>query len=357
MGRKERARGRKGLGGFGRSGRGPDEYMQDDDFDDFIEDDDLEDAPPVGRGKLRAKAASRTERPRFDWGEAESSSPDETEASANWVGDGAVPAPTARRRAARRSSLMELCMPVFAFTAMLPREGESGGVQPSYETFREQILAALREVEARAGENRIEAEDAAEACYALSLFVDGQVLASEWIGKQQWAAEPLYLVLHQDPAGGVNFFRRLEALGERQKAVKEVYLVCLSLGYRGRYAELDPAEQASQVGALRQRVLREIHTRPLDQRRALFPEAYVETQPVTDQVPPPPRWWLYSSLGVVGLVALVWLALFWVAGRSSLEAEDVVKRLAAQEVVAGNVVVTPATDTTKQVGTLEEEGP
>jgi type VI secretion system protein ImpK len=139
-------------------------------------------------------------------------------------------------------------------------------------------------------------------------------------------------MLQQDPEGGVNFFRRLDAFGERERAVKEVYLVCLALGYRGKFAELDPAQQAAKIGELRQQLVRDMHPKPLDKRRELFPEAYRPAEGIEDELPPPPRWWLVASLSLVALSVLLYFVLFWVAGRSPRGAEQVIRQLADREV-------------------------
>src|SRR5215510_11283414 len=212
----------------------------------------------------------------------------------------------------RRLSLMELCMPLFGYATMLP--GEASGTHPDYDAFRKEILAALQRIERDASEHGIEDEDAREASYAVSLFLDEQVVYSEWQGKARWSAEPLHIVLHRDAEGGENFYRRLEGLGNRQKAVKEVYLVCLALGYRGKYADLDPVQQAARIGEIRQKILRSIHPVPLDKQPVLFPDAYRTAAPVADAVPPAPRWWVMASGATILAVLVLWLILFWVAG-------------------------------------------
>ena len=221
-------------------------------------------------------------------------------------------------------TLMDLCTPVFGYAAMLPVDPSDA--QPGYEAFRNQVLGALNRVQAEAAEQGIEAEDARQACYALSFFLDTQVAQSQWSGKARWSGEPLGIVLQQDPEGGVNFFRRLDAFGDRQKAVKEVFLVCLAMGFRGKYAEQDAATQAAQIADVRQKIVRAIHPEPLDKQGELFPEAYRPATPIADEVPPPPRWWWFASLGLTAFVILVWIALFVWAGASSRSADEVVVR-------------------------------
>jgi len=219
---------------------------------------------------------------------------------------------------------MDLCTPVFGFAAILPRE--AGGIHPGYQQFRQEVRNALQRVESEAPEHGIDKEDAREACYALSLFMDEQVAESEWSGKPQWSAEPLSMVLLNDPEGGVNFFVHLDHLGDRQKAVKKVYLVCLALGYRGKHAELDPSQQAARIGEIRQKLLRSIQD-SLDSQDVLFPEGYEPAVPMEGQAPPPPRWWLLASFGTVAVALFLYLVLFWVAGRLPESAKESLRGL------------------------------
>jgi type VI secretion system protein ImpK len=247
-----------------------------------------------------------------------------------------------RSKRPRRKTLMDLCAPVFGYAAILPADSDEP--QPEYEQVRGKIVGALHAIESEATEHDIDPEDAKQAGYALCLFIDGQVAESEWKGKAQWASEPLHIMLQQDPEGGINFFRRLDGFGERERAVKEVFLVCLALGYRGKYAELDPAQQAAKIGELRQKLVREMHPQPLDKRRELFPEAYRPAEGIEDELTPPPRWWLVASLSLVALAVLLYFVLFWVAGRSPRQAEQAIRQLADREVATAPALPEPADD-------------
>ncbi len=231
--------------------------------------------------------------------------------------------PPRREPRAARQSLMDLCTPVFAGAALLPRD--AGGVQPAYEQLRQQTLTALQRVETEASGNGIAQEDAREASYALSLFFDEQVLESEWIGKAQWAAE----TVNKDPEGGVNFFERAHALGDRQNEVRAVYLVCLALGFRGYIAGLPPEEQTRRLAEEMQRLLRTIHPEPLDRMKRLFPEAYRQATPIDESNvgQPPPRWWWIASLGTVAAAVLIWILMLWWAGTISAGPAQSIKKL------------------------------
>jgi len=216
---------------------------------------------------------------------------------------------------------MALCTPLFGYVAVLP--ASPAEIQPSYTQFRQGVISGLKRLEAEAPQCGIEEEDARNAAYALCLLLDTQIAGSGWEGKMQWATEPLTLVMQQDPEGGINFFRRLEALsGERHKAVKEVYLVCLAFGFRGQYAELEPAEQAAQINSIRRNIIQSIRPKPLMSRRRLFPRGYEQAEPVEDEVPPPPRWWIYASGGCVVFALVIYVLLFWWSGTSAEGANE-----------------------------------
>jgi type VI secretion system protein ImpK len=232
-------------------------------------------------------------------------------------------APASKRR--ERLTLMDLCTPVFGYAAILPRD--SGGIHPGYQQFRKEILTALQRIESEGPDHELDREDCRQAVYALALFMDEQVGESEWSGKMEWFNEPLGQTLLQDPEGGVNFYSRLDSLGDRQRAVKEVFLVCLSLGFRGKYIELEPTQQAARIGEIRQKLIRSINPSGIDTRRVLFPEAYTPALPLEDEAPPPPRWWMAVSLGVVVLAVIIWALLYWSAGGLPVEAAQTIRRI------------------------------
>ena len=226
----------------------------------------------------------------------------------------------------RRPTLMDLATPVFGYAAILPRE--AGGIHPGYQQFRQEVLTALQKILDKAPDCGVDPDDAEEARFALCLLIDEQVAESEWSGKSQWATEPLGIGLLNDAEGGIHFFEHLAELGERQKAVKEVFMVCLAFGFRGQFAELDATQQASRIGEIRQRLLRSVHPIPLDKKEVLFPEAYEQAAPIEDEAPPPSKLYIGVSLGIVAAAVVIWALLFWAAGRIPDPASETLQKLA-----------------------------
>jgi len=237
------------------------------------------------------------------------------------------PGPARRPRRPREGSesktLMDLCTPVFGYAAILPHE--PGAIHPPYDQFRQGVVAAIKAVEDQAVQHGIEPEDARQAAYALCFFMDEQVGLSEWSGREQWGGEPLGIMMQQDPEGGVNFFRRLDNFGEREKAVKEVFLVCLALGFRGMLAEREATERDAEIGRIRQKLVRSIHPTPMDKLPQLFPLGYREAGFIEEEVPPPPRWWSVASMTTVAVALLLYVLMWWWAGQQPKDADGALK--------------------------------
>jgi type VI secretion system protein ImpK len=236
--------------------------------------------------------------------------------------------PRRAARAERPPALMDLCTPLFAFASLIPRE--AGDTQPSYAPFREQVMGGLQTLARDAETMGIDRQDAQEASFALSVLLDELVAKSEWLAKTQWMQEPLGRTLHNDPQGGVTFFDRLSRLEERQKEVKAVYLVCLALGFEGKFAELDPAIRREKVAEIRLTLLRAVHPEPADRLRRLFPDAYRPAYPIEEPRRPMPGWVLATSIAAIVVSLVIYgLLLWWASVLSTGPSESLQRTVAA----------------------------
>lgn len=104
--------------------------------------------------------------------------------------------------------------------------------------LRDKIINTLDKIEKDAHINGINNEKVQAGKFALAAFIDETIVGSEWSKKNSWLSEPLQLKLFNSFNAGEEFFTRLNQLRQHSKEnadVIEVYYLCLTLGFRGKY--------------------------------------------------------------------------------------------------------------------------
>lgn len=109
--------------------------------------------------------------------------------------------------------------------------------------LRNRVLGMLDDFEKDCVDARIEPQKIQRTKFAIVAFLDETILSSEWSQKADWLVEPLQLKLFNSFNAGEEFFRYLEELKTRMREnsdVLEVYSLCMSLGFRGKYQLQSP---------------------------------------------------------------------------------------------------------------------
>lgn len=154
--------------------------------------------------------------------------------------------------AAAPPALADLCGDLLAFALQLKRSSDPGDA----ELLRQKIDEQFRALETKARQSDVPAEDVQQAKYAIAAFVDEMILTSSWPLKDSWADKPLQLAYFNDFAAGEEFYNKIDALrGAKRNGVLEVYYLCLALGFRGKYVDLQGMEKKK---VLMDTMLREI---------------------------------------------------------------------------------------------------
>jgi len=76
-----------------------------------------------------------------------------------------------------------------------------------------------------------------EALFPVVSYIDEVILTSKWKGKLEWQRDSLQRNFFSTTNSGYEFYERLNKLNRQgdDRSVREVYLLCLSLGFKGRY--------------------------------------------------------------------------------------------------------------------------
>ena len=100
---------------------------------------------------------------------------------------------------------------------------------PSVAEVREKIRALVDAQEQRAKSGEARWESYLEARFAVLSWVDELVLTSTWPNRSQW--QHLMLTYYGTLNAGEEFYDHLEKLPSEARDVREVYYLCLKLGF------------------------------------------------------------------------------------------------------------------------------
>jgi len=130
--------------------------------------------------------------------------------------------------------LAEIYAPCFTLILQLRATNEFGDP----EVLRRRIKDLLDRSEREAMRGGVPSGDLRTAKFALVAFLDETILLSDWNKKEYWAAKPLQLEFYDRYDAGEEFFVKLDDLLAQPAAhpeVLEVYYLCMTLGFKGRY--------------------------------------------------------------------------------------------------------------------------
>lgn len=177
--------------------------------------------------------------------------------------------------------------------------------QPPYAEIRREVDLLLAAAETGARRASIPRDDFELARFAVCVWIDEAVLSSLWNEKGFWLREQLQRLHYSTTDGGEEFFRRLEGLGLHQREVREVYYLCLALGFTGRFCKPGDEYQLDQIRTAQLKLLVGSSVGlPSLERTELFPEAWPAEAP---DAAPSRRTARFSPLAAASLAAPVLL--------------------------------------------------
>ena len=130
---------------------------------------------------------------------------------------------------------------------------------PDIEVFRKRTISALQEVERVASAAGYDSRDVRDTHFAVVAFLDSVILNSKDPVRVEWERKPLQQELFGQTDAGLVFFEKLEQFRSRRDSeqladILEVYLLCLLLGFEGRYAGAPRGEMEGITESLRMRI-------------------------------------------------------------------------------------------------------
>ena len=175
--------------------------------------------------------------------------------------------------------------------------------QPPYEQVKADITRLLTQSEQCIQKGSFSQEDYDQARFVICAWVDETILASNWNQKNNWQKEQLQRIYYNTTGAGEEVFERLNNLGLHQREVREVYYLCLTLGFKGRYCKGGDEFLLEQLKISNLKFLMGSSVGLLSlERGELFPEAYpVQAAEITPQK----QKFKFSVLTISGIAAPV----------------------------------------------------
>lgn len=171
--------------------------------------------------------------------------------------------------------------------------------QPPHEQVKADILRLVTQSEGCLKKGLFSPEDYDLARFAVCAWVDEAILHSSWNQKGVWQREQLQRLYYHTTEAGEELFEKLNALGLHQRDVREVYYLCLALGFKGRFIHPGDEYLLGQLKASNLKLLLGSSLGlPTLERAELFPEGYPPDSVVTSHR----RWRLgYSAFSYLCL--------------------------------------------------------
>lgn len=180
--------------------------------------------------------------------------------------------------------------------------------QPPLQQVKETALALLTKSGELACQGHFPAWDLEQARFAVCAWADEVVANSAWHHKHLWQRERLQQIHFNTTDAGEEFFERLQALQPQQREVREVYYLCLVLGFTGRFCSAADHRHLQLLKEENLKLVTDSRQGAFPEGAPLFPAAYASA---SDRAAPPHGF----SLSLPTLTALlapvmIFLALF-----------------------------------------------
>jgi type IV/VI secretion system ImpK/VasF family protein len=164
------------------------------------------------------------------------------------------------------ANVRDLFFPLFAYGLAFEQMNGPGQPQQSYAEVRRELSMLWEELRAAALSQGMGETDFLHAAFAPVAWLDETILKHPtWEHRNQWRIAPLQLHYYKTRRADETFFERLAQLRPEQTEIREIYYLCLRLGFTGQYSrdieaihKLADGKLGDRAGSVSQVVDREV---------------------------------------------------------------------------------------------------
>jgi type VI secretion system protein ImpK len=194
--------------------------------------------------------------------------------------------------------LADYFMDLVAYVTYLVKT--AGVKQPPFSQVKADILRLLTQSEESVRRGVCSQEEYDQARFVVCAWIDESILSSKWDHRNRWQTEQLQRLYYNTFEAGEEVFERLNTIGYQQNNVREIYYLCLSLGFKGKFIHPEDDYLLDQLKTSNLKLLLGSSMGlPSLEQADLFPESY----PLESVTIGPQR--ARARLSVITLAALV----------------------------------------------------
>jgi len=145
-------------------------------------------------------------------------------------------------------NIVECYMPVFKLISSVKVFPEEYG---DYDSTRKQIIDTVEDVVRNSEKISLSDSELDAAFYSIVVMLDEVILCSEIPYRKEWRDNLLQIKYFGHSTGGVEFFNMLNKVIESGSQAAWVFLLCLLLGFRGKYSVSNDDEIQDYISRLK----------------------------------------------------------------------------------------------------------
>lgn len=145
-------------------------------------------------------------------------------------------------------NIVECYMPVFKLISSIKVFPEGYG---DYDSTRRHIIGTVEDVVRNSEKISLSDSELDAAFYSIVVMLDEVILCSELPYRKEWRDNLLQIKYFGHSTGGVEFFNMLNKVIESGSQVGWVFLLCLLLGFRGKYSVSNDDEVNDYISRLK----------------------------------------------------------------------------------------------------------
>ncbi|MGB5985121.1 MAG: DotU family type IV/VI secretion system protein, partial [Desulfobacterales bacterium] len=153
---------------------------------------------------------------------------------------------------------------------------------PPFDRVRADVERLIAECRRNQAQGNLPAAEYDLAQFAIFAWIDEAVLNSDWAEKGRWQGDQLQRLHYQTSDAGEIFYQKLNTLGPHQRDVREIYYLCLALGFTGRF--IHPGDEHL-LEQLKISNLKLITGSAMDLPNLESEELFPEAMPVSEGIP------------------------------------------------------------------------